>query len=262
MRRCATFGSSRISARAAARSARRSRRTHPASTASVPRRNAEISMTLKSLLMLGATLLPVALHAANPIITDAFTADPAPLVVGDTGLSLLRPGRGAERPPRKLRDEPLALLFVEGHATWKPRGRHSNRPTRLVLRRSLGLSGHRARRQVLLLRRRPARCPPQQGHRRRGFRLADGPFKDARGSALVTNNMTTATRIAYDDIDPHGLHRRRQAAWLFWGNQKCYYAKLKPNMTELDGPIQVIPDAQVQATPRLRGFTSARASIT
>jgi hypothetical protein len=41
-------------------------------------------MTLKSLLALGAVLLPAVLRAATPIITDAFTADPAPLVVGDT----------------------------------------------------------------------------------------------------------------------------------------------------------------------------------
>ena len=29
-----------------------------------------------------------------------------------------------------------------------------------------------------------------------------GPFKDARGSALITNDMTTQTDIAWDDIDP------------------------------------------------------------
>ena len=29
-----------------------------------------------------------------------------------------------------------------------------------------------------------------------------GPFKDARGSALVTNDMTKATGISWDDIDP------------------------------------------------------------
>ena len=29
-------------------------------------------------------------------------------------------------------------------------------------------------------------------------------------------------------------------AYLFWGNTKCYYAKLKSNMIELDGPIKTI----------------------
>lgn len=72
-----------------------------------------------------------------------------------------------------------------------------------------------------------------------------GPFVDARGSALVTNDMTTATRIRYDDIDPTVWIEDDGQAWLFWGNQKCYYAKLKANMIELDGEIRVVPDAQV-----------------
>lgn len=67
----------------------------------------------------------------------------------------------------------------------------------------------------------------------------EGPYKDARGSALITNDMTKATNISWDDIDPTVIIDKGQA-YLFWGNTKCYYAKLKKNMTELDGPIQTI----------------------
>lgn len=67
-----------------------------------------------------------------------------------------------------------------------------------------------------------------------------GPFKDARGSALVTNDMTKATNIWWDDIDPTVIIDDDGQAYLIWGNTKCYYAKLKENMTELEGPIQVI----------------------
>ncbi|HRI19656.1 MAG TPA: glycoside hydrolase family 43 protein [Panacibacter sp.] len=68
----------------------------------------------------------------------------------------------------------------------------------------------------------------------------EGPFKDARGSALVTNNMTSPeSKMMWDDIDPSVIIDNGQA-YLFWGNKKCYYAKLKENMTELDGPIQTI----------------------
>jgi beta-xylosidase len=67
-----------------------------------------------------------------------------------------------------------------------------------------------------------------------------GPFVDARGSAIVTNDMTTATNISWDDIDPSVIIDDDGQAYLFWGNTKCYYAKLKENMTELDGPINVI----------------------
>lgn len=67
----------------------------------------------------------------------------------------------------------------------------------------------------------------------------EGPFRDALGKALITNDMTKATHIAWDDIDPTVIIDNGQA-YLFWDNTKCYYAKLKENMTELDGGIQTI----------------------
>jgi len=66
-----------------------------------------------------------------------------------------------------------------------------------------------------------------------------GPFKDAIGKALVTNDMTKATDISWDDIDPTVFIDDDGQAYLIWGNTKCYYAKLKQNMIELDGPIQI-----------------------
>ncbi len=74
-----------------------------------------------------------------------------------------------------------------------------------------------------------------------GIAVADnprGPFKDALGKALVTNDMTTDTKISWDDIDPSVFIDDNGQAYLFWGNTICYYAKLKPNMIELDGPIK------------------------
>ncbi|MCR5887564.1 glycoside hydrolase family 43 protein [Hymenobacter sp. J193] len=76
-----------------------------------------------------------------------------------------------------------------------------------------------------------------------GVAVADnplGPFKDARGSALITNNMTTDVKIGWDDIDPTVFIEKNGQAYLYWGNSQCYYAKLKANMTELDGPIQKV----------------------
>lgn len=67
-----------------------------------------------------------------------------------------------------------------------------------------------------------------------------GPFKDALGKALITNNMTTQTDISWDDIDPTVYIDSDCQAYLFWGNTVCHYAKLKENMIELDGPIQTI----------------------
>ncbi|TYZ06514.1 family 43 glycosylhydrolase [Hymenobacter lutimineralis] len=76
-----------------------------------------------------------------------------------------------------------------------------------------------------------------------GVAVADnplGPFRDARGSALITNDMTTKVNSFFDDIDPTVIIDDAGQAYLYWGNTGCYYAKLKANMTELDGPINTI----------------------
>lgn len=67
-----------------------------------------------------------------------------------------------------------------------------------------------------------------------------GPFKDALGKALITNDMTNQTKISWDDIDPTVWIDDDGQAYLFWGNTVCKYAKLKDNMIELDGPIKTI----------------------
>lgn len=84
-----------------------------------------------------------------------------------------------------------------------------------------------------------------------GVAVADnplGPFKDARGSALVTNDMTTETGITWDDIDPTVWIDDNGQAYLYWGNTVCYWAKLKDNMIEFDGPIHSV---------KLPGYTEA-----
>ncbi|MGY0036684.1 glycoside hydrolase family 43 protein [Pedobacter sp. NJ-S-72] len=76
-----------------------------------------------------------------------------------------------------------------------------------------------------------------------GVAVADsplGPFKDARGSALITNDMTTETKISWDDIDPSIFIDDDGQAYLFWGNTQCYYIKLKANMIEQEGEIKKI----------------------
>jgi beta-xylosidase len=76
-----------------------------------------------------------------------------------------------------------------------------------------------------------------------GVAVADnpaGPYKDARGSALITNDMTTFIRSEKDDIDPTVLIDDNGQAYIFWGNGQCYYAKLKSNMIELDGSIRTV----------------------
>lgn len=67
-----------------------------------------------------------------------------------------------------------------------------------------------------------------------------GPFVDARGSAIITNDMTTEVSISWDDIDPTCYVDDNGQAFLYWGNTKCHYVKLKENMIEFDGKINVV----------------------
>ena len=66
-----------------------------------------------------------------------------------------------------------------------------------------------------------------------------GPFTDALGEALITNDMTTEAKISWDDIDPTVFIENGQA-YLFWGNTTLHYVKLKDNMTEMDGAFKKI----------------------
>lgn len=69
----------------------------------------------------------------------------------------------------------------------------------------------------------------------------NGPFKDARGTPLITDDMTTDSTHPNADIDPTVFIDDDGTPWMAWGNGDCYLVKLKRNMIELDGEIQKIP---------------------
>ena len=49
--------------------------------------------------------------------------------------------------------------------------------------------------------------------------------------------MTPQGPHTWDDIDPTVFIDDDGSAWLMWGNANFYYARLNPNMIELEGPI-------------------------
>lgn len=67
-----------------------------------------------------------------------------------------------------------------------------------------------------------------------------GPFKDAIGSPLLTNDMTSHSSNNWDDIDPAIYIEDNGDAYMFFGNSVPKYVKLKDNMIELDGEIKVL----------------------
>jgi hypothetical protein len=69
-----------------------------------------------------------------------------------------------------------------------------------------------------------------------------GPFKEATpGKPLITDAMTTDSHRANADIDPTVLIDDDGTPWMAWGNGDCYMVKLKRNMVEIDGPIIKVP---------------------
>lgn len=76
-----------------------------------------------------------------------------------------------------------------------------------------------------------------------GVAVADritGPYKDALGRPLLTNKDCFASKHSWACIDPAIFIDDDGQAYIFWGNGQCYYAKLKDNMTEIDGEVHHI----------------------
>jgi hypothetical protein len=76
-----------------------------------------------------------------------------------------------------------------------------------------------------------------------GVAIADkpeGPFTDALGKALISNETIGVPGDNKINLDPTVLIDDNGDAYLFWGNSQCYYVKLKENMKELDGAVQKI----------------------
>lgn len=68
----------------------------------------------------------------------------------------------------------------------------------------------------------------------------EGPFKDALGKALITQDMLPATANDKANLDPSVLIDHTGQAYIFWGNQQCYFARLKPDLHAIDGPISIL----------------------
>jgi len=69
-----------------------------------------------------------------------------------------------------------------------------------------------------------------------------GPFKEALpGKPLITDDMTKDSHRPNADIDPTIFIDVDGTPWMAWGNGDCYMVKLKRNMVEIDGPITKVP---------------------
>ncbi len=193
----------------------------------------------KSILGLCLTFSASAL-ASNPLFTDIYTADPAAIVHNDT--VYLYTGHDEAKPDAKFFEIHDWLVFSsKDMVNWE---RHGAKLSATDFKWASGeaWASHVIEKDNKFYWYVTVRHATINGFAV-GVAVADsplGPFKDARGTALISNDMTTDTDIDWDDIDPAAFIDDDGQAYLFWGNSKPRYAKLKDNMIELDGPIHSI----------------------
>jgi beta-xylosidase len=176
----------------------------------------------------------------NPVVRDKFTADPAALVHNDTVYLYTGHDEAPKGEARYVMHDWLCYASAD-MITWK------EHPSPLHVKDFAWAKGDAWASQVI---HRNGKfywyVAVEHGTiagKAIGVAVSDkptGPFKDALGKALITNDMTTATNIRWDDIDPSVIIDDDGQAYLFWGNTKCYYARLKESMIELDGDIKTI----------------------
>lgn len=76
-----------------------------------------------------------------------------------------------------------------------------------------------------------------------GVAVADsptGPFRDALDRPLVRGSETKA-KHGHDDLDPCVFITDQGRAFMYWGNNACYFAELNDDMISLKSPIQSVP---------------------
>lgn len=180
------------------------------------------------------------LHADNPIITSKFTADPAAMVYDGTVYLYTGHDECPDRQDRYVMHEWLCFSSTD-MVNWK----EHQIPLRV---KDFTWAKDDAWAAQVIERDGKFYWYVSVTHgtihgKAIGVAVSDsptGPFRDARGSALITNDMTTDTKISWDDIDPTVFVDDDGQAYLFWGNTKCRWIKLKDNMIEQDGPIHTI----------------------
>ena len=176
--------------------------------------------------------------SSNPIFRDIFTADPAALVYKDrlyvyVGHDNAREGQFFTMPGWRLYSSDDAKAWTSHGYVMRPEDFAYGRPDVAWAAQTVEKDGKFYFYVTLRL-----RDSEQHAIAVAVGDRPEGPFRDARGTPLITDGMTTDSKRTNADIDPTVFIDKDGTPWMAWGNGDCYLAKLKPNMIELDGPIQ------------------------
>lgn len=181
------------------------------------------------------------IYQGNPVFRHVFTADPAPLVVGDRLYLYAGHDEAADRQMFNITE--WLAFSTRDMRTWTAHG-PIMQPTdfKWAARDAWASQVHEKNGRFWFYT--AVEHDPAQGSHGKaiGVAVADsplGPFRDARGSALVRNEDTAGPHH-WDDIDPTVWTEPDGSSWLIWGNGNCYIAPLAPDMISLAGPIRQI----------------------
>ena len=192
----------------------------------------------------------------NPLIRDLFTADPAPLVVGDTLYLYTGPRPGPGDAMFDMRD--WLLFSTRDMKNWTPHAPIMRQGLEVGQAGSVGVAGHREERQLYfyaavaqttVIRAWPSASP---------LRQSDRSIHDA---SIGPDHRPDDTRrhARWEDIDPTVFTDDDGTTWIALGNRDCYIAKLKPNMTEITARSTRSPR---RISTKVPGCTNAAISIT
>ncbi|MDP5030544.1 MAG: glycoside hydrolase family 43 protein [Paraglaciecola sp.] len=195
----------------------------------------------KSYLSAATLLLSSAVAAQNPLFVDVFTADPAALVDGDT--VYLYTGHDEAKDNNVFFEMHDWLVFSSKDMKhWTPHGAIMQ-ATDFSWAKGEAWAAHMVKRKGKYYFYTTVRHKDDKPGFAIGVAVSDsptGPFKDALGKALVTDDMTKQTPNDWDDIDPAIYIEENGDVYMFFGNLMPKYVKLKDNMIELDGEIKTL----------------------
>lgn len=183
----------------------------------------------------------------NPIITDKFTADPAPMVHDGTlylyvGHDEYYEGQDSASGGKEFNITEWLCYSTTDMKTWTDHG-SVLKPTDFKWAVGEAWASQVVEKNGKFYYYTTVQAGEPFVGKAVGVAVSDsptGPFVDAIGAPLVHDKMTdNGARGWWNDIDPTVLIDGDDA-WLCWGNGTCFLAKLKPNMVELDGEIKVI----------------------
>lgn len=188
------------------------------------------------------------INTGNPLVTDKFTADPAPMVYDGTlylyvGHDEYYEGQDSASGGKEFNITEWLCYSTKDMQLWEDHGAIL-KPTDFDWAVGEAWASQVVEKDNKFYFYTTVQAGEPYNSKAIGVAVSDsplGPFVDAIGKPLITDDMTSnGVRGWWNDIDPTVFIDDDQQAWICWGNGTCFIAKLTPDMLALDSEISVI----------------------